>query len=125
MIELELGNKENIRAALEAKEIEVIDITSEEQSLKDGSKKPIISLLCKHPDAEKLIELRKVRYLKNNTLVIEGLWITKDTEGKIAKQSALGKLMEFYKVNKLSELANKKLKTSINQENYLVIKAYD
>lgn len=120
-----IGNSENIKETLEPKDVVVKDISKIDQQLKDGKNKQIIALYCQHPDKETVIEIRKIKYLKSNTLVVEGLWLTLDNEGKIAKLSALGKLMQFYKVNKLNELVGKTLKTSTNEEKYLVIKAYD
>lgn len=38
--------------------------------------------------------------------------------------SALAKMLKFYEVNSLAEMVNKKVKTELDTEGYLTIKAY-
>jgi len=65
-----------------------------------------------------------VKYEKQNSIRITGLWYKIDADGKIQKGSALAILLGFYKSDNLKALIGKELNTSLDEKGYLCIKAY-
>lgn len=119
MTTYELGNKEKERKVYKTGEIEITGYTVTDV----GQSKKKIIFECKHPEAEKPVQLSTVKYEKDGKLVTSGTWLTLDEEQKISKYSALGKILQFYNAKNLDAL--KKVKTAYDENQYLVIKAYD
>ena len=82
-----------------------------------------VVLLCKHPDREDLLEISKVKYLKNDKVESSGTWFNLDSDKKIVKASALASLMKYYGCESLNDFAGKQLQTVLDGD-YLVVKAY-
>ena len=110
-----IGTKELPK--LEAKDIEV-------QGVKDKNK--ITILMCKHPDSEKVIDITKIKLLRNDKAKVVGLWASTDEDGNIQKGSALSELLNFAKVETLADLTGKTLPTieESKESSYLCIKGY-
>jgi hypothetical protein len=122
-LDLSIGSKESV--ALEAKSVEVLDVKVEEQQNKEGKRVgDKIIITCKHPDKDKPINISSVKYKKNNTIKVSGIWFNKDKDGMIQKGSALAIMMLNLNVKTLSELKGKTINTAIDEKGYLCIKAY-
>ena len=52
-------------------------------------------LLIQHPDAQDLVALSSVAYLKNKAIKQSALWYNEDEEGNIVKNSAHAETMKF------------------------------
>lgn len=99
---------------------EVFSGTNKEKKVGD-------KLVCviKHPDAKDLTELSSVKYeAKGGKLKTSGLWITKDSEGKLQKGSALTSFLFHHNAKKMNELIGKECDTTLDENNYLCFKIY-
>lgn len=114
-----IGTKELKK--LEAKSVIVLHAEIQEKGEKKNN---LLVLSVKHPDQEELLDLSKVQLIDGNVVKTVGLWISQDEDGNIQKNSAIARMMTFYKVNTLEELKEKELNTCFDEKNYLVIKAY-
>ena len=116
-----VGDKETPK--LEAKDVEVQGVKVEEVGEK---KNEIVVLMCKHPDKDEVIDLTKVKLLKNDKARVSGLWVSTDGDGNIQKGSALSELLKVAGVETLNDLTGKKLPTIKESEDsqYLCIKCY-
>ena len=76
---------------------------------------------------EEPIQLSSVEYINPNSKKVEnsGLFINKDSEGKIRKNSALALFMNLLKVTTIAELAGKTdIETISGSSGYLAFKGY-
>ena len=108
---------------LEAKEVEVQGVRIDEVGAK---KNQIVVLICKHPDKEELIELTKIKLLKNEKAKVVGLWYSEDEDKNIQKGSSLGELLIVAGTETPKELIGKRLPTiqESKDSQYLCIKGY-
>ena len=81
-------------------------------------------LLIQHPDAQDLVALSSVAYLKNKAIKQSALWYNEDEEGNIVKNSALAETMKFYKVASIKQFTGKVINVELDDRGYLCIKAY-
>ena len=96
-------------------------------SQKDGRQIVRIVCLVKHPDANELVKVSNVEYINPASKKVEtaGLFINKDSEGKIRKNSALAILMTKLGASMPAELKGKNdVETLQGSSGYLVFKAY-
>lgn len=96
------------------------DVTKKNEEKVIGKK---VVLICKHPEMEDLIELSKVKYLKNDRVVVSGLWFNQDEDGLIPKISALAETMRKYGCIFVEDFDGKEINTDLDG-NFLVVKAY-
>ncbi len=94
-----VGTKETPK--LEAKDIEVQGARVDEVGEK---KNKIVVLMCKHPDKEEVIDLSKIKLLRNDKAKVVGLWASTDEDGNIQKSSALSELLKVAGVETLKDL---------------------
>ncbi len=115
------GNKEIPK--LEAKEVEIQGVRVDEVGDK---KNKIVVLICKHPDKEEMIELTKIKLLKNDKAKVVGLWYSEDEDENIQKGSALSELLVVAATETPNELIGKVLPTiqESKDSQYLCIKGY-
>ena len=114
----------NEQPPVEAKRVIVIGYESKAVSNNEG--KEIgnkLVLKVKHPDVPEM-EISKVKYEKNKKLTESGLWISKDKDGKLPFLSALAHLLRFYHCSNVSELKNKEMDTTTDENGYIIAKAY-
>lgn len=114
-----IGTKEVKK--LEAKDVTVVHAEIQEKGEK---KTKILVLQVKHPDQEDLLELSKIQLIDGKIIKTLGLWVSLDEDDNIQKNSALAKLMNYYKMSSLIELKDKVLHTTFDEKNYLVVKGY-
>jgi len=95
-------------------------IVSNNEGKEIGNK---LVLKVKHPDVTEM-EISKVKYEKNKKLTESGLWISKDKDGNLPFLSALAHLLRFYHCNNVSELRNKEIDTTADDNGYIIAKAY-
>lgn len=117
--------KEQERKVLAPKKVKVVDVSVRDKQEKDV--KPLLLLTVVHEDSEQPIQVGKVKFQREDKLVVQGLWITKDEEGQISYNSALAHLMRFYDVKTVEEFKGRELETSqvSKEELYLCFKAYN
>ena len=109
---------------IEAKKVVVlgyeVKVVNNNEGKEIGNK---LVLKVKHPDVPEM-ELSKVKYEKNKKLTESGLWISKDKDGKIPFLSALAHLLRHYRYSNISDLKNKEIDTVIDENGYVIAKAY-
>lgn len=108
---------------LEPKPVKVVDVSTELVTYGD-KQWDVCIFKVKHPDKEETIELNKVKYEKDNKIKVVGTSLSLDKEDNINKASALAHLLNFYGVKTPAEMKEKELQTSLDDKNYLCIKAY-
>lgn len=93
-----------------------------------GEKKyPKVVCHVKHPDAQDLKQISSVEYINPNTKKVEngGLFVNKDSDGKIRKNSALALFMNLLGASKIGDLSGKKdIKTTLGSSGYLTFRGY-
>jgi hypothetical protein len=83
-----------------------------------------VVLSIQHPDAQDLVGLSSVLYLKNKSVKQSALWYQEDSDGNIPKSSALAECMKFYKVSTIKQFEGKSINVEVDDKGYLAIKAY-
>ena len=120
-LNLEIGNVEAEKLEAKPVKIESIDIRPVQFGEKENEK---VVFTVKHPNKEETIQISSVKHEVNNTLKEQGIWLSKDKEGKIQKGSAFANLLRYWKINKPSEAIGKEVDTIIDSKGYLAFKAY-
>ena len=114
----------NEQPPIEAKRVVIlgyeVKVVNNSEGKEIGNK---LVLKVKHPDVPEM-ELSKVKYEKNKKLTESGLWISKDKDGKIPFLSALAHLLKHYHCSNISDLQNKEIDTVIDENGYVIAKAY-
>jgi len=120
-LDLEIGKEQ---PPIEAKKVLVLSL--EERNVKNKEGKEVgekLVMKVNHPDAGE-IELSKVKYIKNKKISESGLWITKDRDGNIPFNSALASLLRYNKCTKLKDMNGKEIETDIDDNGFIVAKAF-
>lgn len=110
---------------LEPKDVVVAEIVVKQ--VKGVAGKPdweSLLISVKHPDKTELVSISKAKVEKEGNLKVVSLSLDKDSTGAIAKWSSLALVLKHYGCNKVSELKNKTIKTILDSNGYLAIKAY-
>lgn len=121
-LKIGIGTKE--AAKLEAKPVIVAGVKVEMKQ--DKTKKDIgeiVVFICKHPDKEEMLELDSIKFEKDQKVKVTGAWFNLDSDGQIAKQSALAIAMRFYNVKALEDFTGKVIQTAMDEKGYLAVKA--
>jgi hypothetical protein len=113
---LEIGKQE---VSLQPARVKITSL--EERDVEKWGKKLVLKV--QHPNREQL-EIGQARFENNGKLKTTGLWLKKDTEGKLQGNSAIAFLIRYLRVNKISDLVNKEIDTVTDEKGYLVAKAY-
>ena len=111
---------------LGAKKVKVLKAEIQTQYKKDKTTAvgDIVKLTCKHPDKDEPIVISKVRYEVVGKLKESGIWYNEDTNKEVQKGSALSILLAHYSCANVRALEALELDTVINEQGYLIIKAY-
>ncbi|MFA6190638.1 MAG: hypothetical protein WC711_04000 [Candidatus Staskawiczbacteria bacterium] len=123
-----IGNKEF--KSLSAKPVIVLGETVEIVLGKVGTKnagkevgKKLV-LICKHEEREEPVKLSSIVSIVGKTVKSSTLWINLDEDKNIQKGSMIDVLLDKYKVETIKDLEGKKLDTELDENKFLVIKAY-
>lgn len=122
-LDKQIGNKESVK--LQAGSYMVKAVSIEAVKKKTGElvgDKLILSI--QHPDAQDLVALSSVAYLKNRQLTQSAMWYQEDVDGNIPKNSALAETMRFYKVTSPRQFESKVINVEVDAKGYLCVKAY-
>lgn len=120
-LDVGIGNTEVSSLAPKLVKIESVEIRPVEIKGKKNEK-----LVCraKHPDREEPIEISQVKTERKGKLEVTGLWIAKDKDGKLIKNSALAVLLNTLGCKTPKELVGKEVPTILDEKGYLAIKGY-
>lgn len=125
ILENEVGTQEPKR--LEAKPVKIVAVTLKKKT-NDGKdmKTPIVVVQCKHPDKDELLDITKIKFLKNDKVIVSGLWAQLDDDKKIQKSSAVDILLKKLGCSKLSDTYSMEIETILESEDgsFLCLKAY-
>ena len=111
---------------IEPKRVLIEDYRIEDVKTKAGKEigKKLI-LVTQHPDiTDRKIEVSGTKYLVGEKVKESGLWINRDSEGKIPYRSAVACMLRFLKKLTIAELKGEQVDTAIAENGYLLIKAY-
>ena len=118
-LKLEIGTEE-------ATSLKPANVKIENVEIKPFGEKKSNKVVCyaKHPDKDDLIQISEVKYENKGKLEVAGLWINKDSKGKIRKGSALATFLNSQKVKTIEGLKGKEVGTVLDENGYLCFKAY-
>lgn len=118
-----IGTKQS--SALSPIPVQVVSVAVEPVKKKSGEvvgDKVVLSVA--HAEADDLVALSSVQYLNKKSIKQAALWYSEDSDGNIAKNSALASAMQFYKCNTIRDFTEKILSTELDDNGYLIIRAY-
>ena len=125
MLNKEIGTKE--KPKLKPAKVSIVGVSLKDKK-KDGSemKTPLVQVHVKHPEKEESIEMTELKYLKNDKVIVSGLWCQLDEDKLFQKGSAVSILMNYLGVKTLKELEGKEIDVVEKSEksDYLCLKAY-
>ena len=119
-LENTIGTKEKEMKRLEPKKVKIVKVSVEPVG-KEKNKKVVCQV--EHPDADQLIAISSVAYLKDKSVKNTGLWYNLDEDGKLQKGSALVIFLQSTNAEKIIELEGREVETELDG-NYLCFKAY-
>jgi len=119
--QLEVGTIESERELLKPKKVKIVNWNKKPIEKAHGEK---IEFEVKHPDKTETIRISAVSFLRNKTIVTSGTWFKLDAENKIQKDSALAILLSKIDAKNLNETKGKEIETEVDENNFLVFKAY-
>lgn len=97
------------------------DVIIEEVGPKKNKK---VVLSCLHPAVNKLVHISSVKYEESGKLKTVGLWVNKDSKGKLQKNSGLARLIAHKNCKTAIDLKEMPVETALDDTGYLVIKIY-
>ena len=80
----------------------------------------------KHPESEDPIKLSSVKYINpvSQKVEVSGLWINKDSEDKLKKNSAAAVFLKYMNCQTFEELKGKEAEAVEGDSKYLAFKSY-
>ena len=118
-----VGSKENV--SLKPAIVKIVSYKVEMQKNRDGQDiGEKVSVSCKHPEKDEMIEISSVSYKKGKEIKTSGLWFKLDADNLIPKQSALAGFLVFLNAENLDALVGMDVPTELDEKNYLCFKAY-
>lgn len=120
ILDIELGDQTSA-----AKKLKIIDIFIETVTFQDGHTGDKVILTCLTEDGEKEFKVSKAWSEKRGKRETQGLWFNLDSEGKLIKNSTLGRLLEYLNVQKLGDLIGMEVNAYPDENSYLVLTTYD
>ena len=118
-----IGTKDGIKLQAGSFLVKAVSIDSVKKKTGEAvGEKVVISI--QHPDAQDLVALSSVAYLKNKAIKQSALWYNEDDEENILKNSALAETMRYYKVTSIKQFTGKVINVEVDERGYLCIKAY-
>lgn len=119
-LSLRIGTEE--ATSLKAAKVRIEDVKIEAVGKNNARK---VVCICKHPDKKDgTINISSVKYVKKDKLEVSGIWLNKDSEGKIKKGSALAMFLQHQNAGTMQELKGKEIDTMLDESGYLCFKAY-
>lgn len=110
---------------LEAKKVKIVGLKVEMQKDKEGKDiQNKLTLTVQYLDSDMQMDISKAKVEKAGKTKIQGLWVSKDKDGKIPYNSTLACLLRFYNCSTISEIKDKEIDTTLDDEGYIVAKAY-
>lgn len=123
---LGIGTQETTSALKPAKVI-ITGVRIQTKTKEDKEmKSPLVNIIVKHPDREESLELNKIKVINADKVKVITLWGSLDSDGLIAKSSAVAELLRFMKVDNLNNLTGKEINAveQSAEDKYLCLKAY-
>ena len=118
---IEVGTIESDKELLKPKKVKIVSWNKKQIEKAHGDK---IEFEVKHPDKEDTIRISAVSFLRNKSVITSGTWFNLDAENNIQKGSALTVLLEKLNAKNLDETNDKEAETEVDENNFLVFKAY-
>lgn len=122
-----VGTIEPKKNILEPKQVEIIAIQEQTKKSDDTKmKKPLVNVMCKHPDKDELIKISKIKIVSNDKVFVKSLWVVEDDDNNFQKGGAVDDLLKFMKKDCLADCYNCKIDTVAEDDDkpFLCLKAY-
>lgn len=119
-LDIGVGTEES---KLGAKDVEIVEVSIAPATF-SGKQVDQLVVMAQHPDKLEPIRLYSIVYRKDKNIKTVGTTIYKDSQGKISKNTAIAELLRTAKAETLRDLKGKKIQTELDDNGYLVIKAY-
>jgi len=116
---LGIGDKES--TTISPAMVEILDVRIDEVGEKKNHK---VVCSCKHPSKDEPINISGSKYPNKDKLVVSGLWLNKDEDGKVRKGSALAVLMNHLRSSTIADMRGRNCDTITDENGYLVFKSY-
>lgn len=127
VLNTEVGTKDRVVNTVPEAKVKIASVVIQETK-KNGEKMstPLAQVMIKHPDKEELLTISKIKYIEGKDVLVKGLWVQLDADGKIQKSSAIDVLLKFTNSKTLEELYTKDIEAVHESEEskFLCLKAY-
>jgi len=118
-LKIGIGTKETI--SLKAEKVVVLNVDIKTVGAKGSH---MLECFCSHPEKKDGIKISSVKWENKGKLEVTGLWINKDEDGMLRKNSAIALFLESNNANNAEELISKELNTVLDDKGYLAFKNY-
>ena len=108
-------------AKLKPARVTILSVESGEFGNKKSKK---LVCMVKHPEKAEPLKISAAKVEINGELKVSGLWINKDSQLKLKKNSVLAAFLSFLKCSNAMELINKECETIQDEKGYLMFKGY-
>lgn len=114
------------KPTVEAKPVIIVSYRIEQVNDKTGKNiGDKLILICEHPDVkDKTLDISGVKFLSKNKVKVSGLWVTLDSDKKLAFKSSLAQLLIHMRKRTIKEIVGEQVETSMDDRGYLLVKAY-
>jgi len=117
ILDTEIGSPER---KLFVKEIKIDEVT-----FNDGRTAEKLFLTCLTEDGEREFTISEAWSEKRNEKKVNGLWVQLDDKKRLVANSTLARMLQYYKVKKISDLKGKTIIGYPDPNGYMVLTTYD
>ena len=118
-LQIGIGTKE--ATTLKAEPVTVLDVNIKTVGAKGSH---MLECFCSHPEKKDGIKISSVKWECKGKLEVTGLWLNKDEDGMLRKNSAIALFLESNKADTAEGLVGKTINTVLDEKGYLAFKNY-
>jgi len=114
-----IGTKET--TTLKPAEVSILDVNIKTVGAKGSH---MLECFCSHPEKKDGIKISSVKWENKGKLEVTGLWLNKDEDGMLRKNSAIALFLQSNKADTAEGLVGKTINTVLDDKGYLAFKNY-
>lgn len=118
-LKIGIGTKESI--SLKPTLVTVLNVEIKAVGTNNAKK---LMCFCSHPDKPEGINISSAKWENKGKLEVSGLWINKDEDGMLRKNSATAVFLQNNNAQTAEQLVNKQIQTLLDDKGYLCFKNY-
>ena len=118
-LQIGIGTKE--ATTLKAEPVTVLDVNIKTVGAKGSH---MLECFCSHPEKKDGIKISSVKQENKGKLEVTGLWLNKDEDGMLRKNSAIALFLQSNKADTAEGLVGKTINTVLDDKGYLAFKNY-